>query len=74
MNNEFTDRINREFYNFLIDNNFEIVKIKHNFDTTVYTVKDENGVIVEKFQVANSNKSANKLINLFLYFYEMKKS
>lgn len=72
MNNEFTDRINREFYNFLIENNFEIVKIKHNFDTTVYTIKDENGVIIEKFQVVNSNKSANKLIDLFLDFYESK--
>lgn len=72
MNNEFTDRTNKEFYDFLMDNDFEIIKIKHNYDTTVYTVQDKNGIVIEKFQVANSNKSANKIIDLFLDFYESK--
>lgn len=66
------DKKNRQFYNFLIDNDFEIVKCKENYDDVVWFIKDIDGFELN-FRIVKSNGKADKVIDLFLDFYESKK-
>lgn len=66
------DKKNKQFYNFLIDNDFEIVKCKENHDDIVWFIKDIDGFELN-FRIVKSNGKADKVIDLFLDFYESKK-
>lgn len=66
------DKKNRQFYNFLIDNDFEIVKCKENYNDIVWFIKDIDGFELN-FRIVKSNGKADKVIDLFLDFYESKK-
>lgn len=67
------DKKNRQFYDFLIQNDFEITKCKENHDDVVWFIKDVDGFELN-FRIAKSNGKADKAIDLFLDFYESKKS
>ena len=66
------DKKNKQFYNFLIDNDFEIIKYKENYDDINWFIKDVDGFELN-FRIAKSNGKADKVIDLFLDFYESKK-
>lgn len=66
------DKKNKGFYNFLIDNNFEIVKYKETYDDINWFIKDIDGFELN-FRIVKSNGKADKVIDLFLDFYESKK-
>lgn len=66
------DKKNKGFYNFLIDNDFEIVKNKETYDDINWFIKDIDGFELN-FRIVKSNGKADKVIDLFLDFYESKK-
>ena len=66
------DKKNKQFYNFLIDNDFEIVRYKETYDDINWFIKDIDDFELN-FRIAKSNRKADKVIDLFLDFYESKK-